>query len=112
MEGSPPCRRRRLTNPPQNSQESVEQKRVKNSPCCFCQLNLDVTNFENHILDSEICRNLYKKLFGVTTVDGILVKTFDCLFCPARFFKLFDHLGNSAECRLKYFERLGVDNLK
>ena len=112
MEGSPPRRRRRLTNPPQDPHVSVEQRRVKNSPCGFCPLNLDVTNFENHIQDSDICRNLYKKLFGVSTVDGILMKTFDCLFCPARFYKLYDHLCTSAECRIKYFERLGVDNLK
>ena len=111
MERSPPRRRRRRNDPPTNP-HYVEQNRVKNTPCCFCQLNLDVTNFEDHLQGSEICRNLYKKLHGVSTVNGILLKTYDCFYCPAKFYKLFDHLRNSAGCRDRYFERLGVDNLK
>ena len=111
MEGPP--RRRRRHDPPVNPQDvNVEQQRVKNSLCCFCPLNLDVTNFEDHIQESENCRRLYMKLLKVSTVDGILIKTFDCIFCPARFYKLYDHLRNSVDCRDSYFNRYQVNNLK
>ena len=113
MEGGPP-RRRRRHDPPVNPQDDVHvnEQRVKNSPCCFCELNLDVTNFEDHIQGSENCRSLYMKLLKVSTVDGILLKTFDCIFCLAKFYKLSDHLRNSADCRDRYFDRYQVHNLK
>ena len=113
MEGSPPRRRRRLLlNDEANPQPDIQQNRVKLSPCSYCQLDLDVTNFEEHLLNSNICRSLYMKSLGVATVDGILMRTFDCIFCPAKFCKLTDHLRMSAACKDRYFQRLGVDNLK
>ena len=111
MEGSPPHRRRRL-NDPLNPPANVELTRVKDSLCFFCPLNLDVTNFEAHMQLSDDCRNLYMKLLVVDTIDGIMTKTFDCIFCPARFCKLSDHLRGSPACRDRYFQRMGVDNLK
>ena len=116
MEGSPPRRRRRLSNDEENPQPDIQpdiqQNRVKYSPCCHCQIECDVTNLEDHLLNSNNCRNLYMKSLGVTTVDGILMRTFDCIFCDAKFCKLTDHLRMSAVCQDRYFQRLGVDNLK
>ena len=106
---SPPRRRRRLSP---SLEASVEQKRIKNSPCSFCNLSKNVTNFEEHIQNSDYCRNLYMKLHRVSTVDGILIKTFDCIFCPAKIYRLTDHLSNAADCRARYFQRFHVDVLK
>lgn len=111
MEGSPPPRRRRL-NDPLNPPANVEQNRVKNNLCFFCPRNLDVTNFEDHMQHSDNCRNLYMNLLGVDTIDGIVLKIFDCICCPAKFCKLSDHLRASPACRDRYFQRMGVDNLK
>ena len=111
MEGSPPRRRRRLNND-ETSQADIQQSRVKNSPCSFCPLNLDVTNFEEHLKNSFNCRSLYFKLLKVTTVDGILMWTFDCIFCDAKFCKLTDHLRISVNCKERYFAKLGTDNIK
>ena len=112
MEASPPRRRRRLNDPVTNPQGNVEHFRVKNRPCCFCQLNLDVTNFENHLQGSVHCRRLYMSWLKVSSVEGILLKTFDCIFCQARCYKLTNHLINAPDCRNRYFQRLDVDNLK
>ena len=109
MEESPPRRRRRLN---ENSQNDDQQARIKDSPCSFCQLNLDVTNLEEHLQNSNNCRSLYLKWLKVTTVDGILMRTFDCIFCDAKFCKLTDHLRVSINCKDRYFERLGIDNIK
>ena len=112
MEGGPPRRRRRLDNHDTNPRGNVEHYRVKNRPCCFCQLDLDVRTFENHIQGSDICRSLYMSWLGVSSIDGVLLKTFNCIFCPAKCYKLTDHLLNAPECKNRYFQRLDVDNLR
>lgn len=108
-DGSPPRRRRRLNGP---SSSSVRRRKVKSGPCSFCHHVKDVFSLEAHLLETEYCKNLYMRYLKVTSMDALLVKVFDCLFCAAKFNKISDHLKNHPACKERYFTKFNVHDVK
>ena len=106
---SPPRRRRRLHGP---SSSSVRRKKIKSQPCSFCNRYKDFSTLEDHLQDSEYCRNLYMRYLKVSTLDGVLLKTFDCLFCPTKFSRLSDHLRTHPDCKERYTRKYNIKDIK
>ena len=107
--GSPPRRRRRPNTP---TSSSVKRKKVKANPCSFCNHIKDVFSLEDHLKENDYCKNLYMRYHKVSTIDAVLIKVFDCIFCPAKFCKITDHLKTHQPCKDAYFEKFGVNEIK
>ena len=94
------------------SSSSAKRRALKSENCCFCNEDHDRHSMEEHLHRSENCLILYCRKLGVKTVDAILCRLYECLFCPARASKLFAHLeaeGNE-ECRNKYLDKFSVES--
>ena len=107
--GSPPRRRRRLNGP---SSSSVRRRKVKAGPCSFCHRAEDVFSLEAHLVETDYCRNLYMRHFKVSSMDAVLVKVFDCIYCPAKFNKISDHLRTHPVCKERYYNKFNVQDVK
>ena len=92
------------------SSSSAKRRAIKAENCCFCHQDHDRETMEVHLEQNERCRILYSRKFHVKTVDAILSRLYECLFCSSRAPKLFVHLESNEECRNKYLEKFNVES--
>ena len=92
------------------SSSSAKRRAIKAENCCFCHQDHDRETMEVHLEQNERCQILYSRKFHVKTVDAILCRLYECLFCSSRAPKLFAHLESNEECRNKYLEKFDVES--
>lgn len=107
-----PRRRRRGTLANYFSSPTARQQRLKNSPCMFCDAIKDVHSLRDHLERSSNCRHLYFSLLHVSSIDGIMCKTFKCLFCNDGGNYLRSHLNSSNACFNGYCTKFNVTTIK
>ena len=110
---TPPIRQQRNRNlEAYISSSSARRRIVKGEHCNYCHRFVQKADLENHLIQSEPCGNLYFRKFKVRTMDGLMLKLYQCLFCPTKSKKLLTHLGSSPNCLDKYSRRFNVDSVE
>ena len=107
-----PRRRRRGTLANYFSSPTARQQRLKISPCMFCDAVKDVHSLRDHLERSSNCRHLYFSLLHVSSTDGVMCKTFKCLFCNEGGNYLRSHLNSSNACFNGYCIKFKVTTIK
>lgn len=92
------------------SSSSAKRRAIKAKNCCFCHQDHNRDSMELHLQQNERCMILYSRKLHVKTVDAILCRLYECLFCSARASKLFAHLEAHEECRNKYLDKFAVQS--
>ena len=92
------------------SSSSAKRRAVKAKNCCFCHEDHNRDSMEVHLRQNERCMILYSRKLHVKTVDAILCRLYECLYCSARASKLFAHLEANEDCRNKYFDKFAVNS--
>ena len=87
---------------------SARRKVLKISHCNFCQQEHTRESLELHLQQSDRCKTLYLRKLHLKTIDAILCSLFECLFCPDRAPKLFNHLEANNQCKLQYLAKFNV----
>ncbi len=95
------------------SSSAVRRMQLKPNHCLFCNVNVNRTNFENHLRGSDRCLSLYKRKLHVRSIDSILIHSFYCLFCEVTSNSKFrNHLEQSPNCLENYFNKFEVDSMR
>ena len=94
------------------SSPTARQQRKKSSPCMFCNSNNDVFSLGEHLERSSNCKYCYFSLLHVSSIDGVIAKTFTCMFCPNGGNYLKPHLNSSNACLEAYFAKFNVSTIK
>ena len=62
------------------SSSSLKKRLMKVTHCKFCVRNRDTrSQLEAHLMDSELCKSLYMRLYRVNSLNGVLLNMFKCL---------------------------------
>ena len=94
------------------SSPHARRERVKQSPCMFCPEHKDVLTLRDHLEASVLCRTNYYSLLKVNSIDGIMLKTYVCMFCQDAGSTLKTHLRSSNVCFQSFRERFNVDTIE
>ena len=94
------------------SSPHARRERVKQSPCMFCPEHKDVHTLRDHLEASVLCRTNYYSLLKVNSIDGIMLKTYVCMFCQDAGASLKTHLRSSNVCFQSFSEKFNVDTIE
>ena len=61
---------------------SLKKRIIKHYHCQFCpRFRFSRAQMEAHLKESQLCLNLYLRLFKVNEMEAVLVKIYKCLSC-------------------------------
>lgn len=90
------------------SSSSAKRRAIKTNNCCFCPLDIDRDSMAEHLRRNDRCRTLYQRKLHVKTTDAVLCRLYECIYCADKAPKLFIHLEQKEECRVKYLDKFNV----
>ena len=94
------------------SSPTAKQLKMKSSPCMFCNSKETVLSLREHLDRSSNCKYCYFSLLHVSCIDGVLAKTFTCMFCARGGNYLKSHLTSSNVCLEAYYAKFNVTTIK
>ena len=92
---------------------SPSARRMKQSNCHFCVKEVEKLQLELHLQKSKACTLKYYSKYKVKSIDAILFKTYNCLFCAnGNGNRLKNHLRKSQSCLVKYLEKFNETDIE
>ena len=100
-----------LTDPVPDSPVRKRQK-LKQGHCKYCDRICTRLTLEDHLFESDECRDCYFEDLKVTNVEAVLCQLFSCIFCPEQFYHLTSHLSSSPACLQMYCAKFSVNTVR
>ena len=92
---------------------SARKHYLKTSNCHFCNIDAEYEHLEQHLHESNQCQILYYHKLRVKSVEEVVFKIYNCIFCNlGDKKKLKQHIQKTDNCFRKYADRFQESDLE